>query len=421
LRRRWTTIEKSGRNRVWDGRKDKTINQGVFYMVEVARGGLSGARDIYLERTRRAKELQREGKKVIGYLCIYPVIEMLTALDLVPYRMFADMKEPITKADTYLPTVVCPFLRSLLDLGLKGRFEFLDGVVMAHTCDVGAQMPGLWNSFVGAPYSHFIDTPHTIHEAAQEQEKGELQDFKKSLEAFAGQELTQDKLRKAIADHNEQRALVRELYELRKPDPPLISGTEILQVLIAGMSLPVKEGSQLFREVIDEIRERKEGPPKKSARLLVWGSIIHETPLIEMIESLDANVVMDDTCVGSRAYFKDVEMTEDPLDGLAYHYLVELKCPRTFRETVVGETTKDYYADLENRFGYLLQYARDWNVDGVIMQSVRYCDSHGYEVPGLKDYLTRAGFPSLYLEHDNTEGALAQLRTRVQGFLEVIG
>ena len=55
------------------------------------------------------------------------------------------------------------------------------------------------------------------------------------------------------------------------------------------------------------------------------------------------------------------------------------------------------------------------------MQSVRYCDSHGYEVPAVRDYLTRAGLPSIYLEHDNTEGALAQLRTRVQGFLEVIG
>ncbi|MFC2069630.1 2-hydroxyacyl-CoA dehydratase subunit D [Chloroflexota bacterium] len=390
-------------------------------MLDTASKGLSGVRNIYLERTRRVLGLQKEGKKVIGYLCIYPVIEMLTAFNIVPYRIFGDMKEPITKADTYLPTIVCPFLRSLLDLGLKGRYEFLDGVIMAHICDVGAQMQGLWNSFVGTPYSYFIDTPHTTHEASQQREKDEIRDFIKSLEILTGKAISQEKLKEAIVEHNEQRALVRELYELRKPDSPLISGTEVLQVLVAGMSLPVNEGSRLFREVIDEVKGRKDGPQKKKARLLIWGPVIHETPLIEMIESLDADVVMDDTCVGSRAYFDDVKLTDDPLDGLAYHYLVELKCPRTFRETTVGEMRKDYKADLENRYGYLGKFAKDWNVDGVILQSVRFCDSHGYEVPAVKDYLTSIGLPSIYLEHDNTEGALAQLRTRVQGFLEIIG
>ncbi|MBA7698209.1 hypothetical protein ES703_106885 [subsurface metagenome] len=113
--------------------------------------------------------------------------------------------------------------------------------------------------------------------------------------------------------------------------------------------------------------------------------------------------------------------TEDPLDGLAYRYLVELKCPRTFREAIFGETKKTHIADLESRFDYLRSYAKEWNVKGVVLQSLRYCDIHGYEVPGLKDYLDNIGLPSIYLEHDYSEAALAPLRTRVQAFLEVIG
>ena len=356
----------------------------------------------------------------MGYLCIYPVLEMMTALDLIPYRIFGDMRETITKADAYMPTVVCPFLRSCLDLGLKGKYDFLDGVVMAHICDVGAGLAGIWNMTVKTPYSHFIDTPHTIHETAQEQQKGLLKDFQKSLESFTGKELSPGRLKEAIEAHNQQRALVRELYDLKKLDPPLISGTETIQVMVALMSLPVEEGSNLLREVIDEVKEHKDGPPKKSARLLLWGPVIHETPLIEMIESLDADIVMDDTCVGSRAFFADVKLTDDPLDGLAYHYLVELMCPRTFRESLYGETVKDHLTDLKSRFSYLGDYAKEWSVDGVILQSLRYCDSHGYEVPAVKDYLSHIGLPSIYLEHDYTEGVLAPLRTRVQGFLEVI-
>ena len=383
--------------------------------------GLTRAREIYQDRPRRAKELQAEGEKVIGYLCIYPVLEMMTALDLIPYRLFGDPREPVTKADTYLPTVVCPFLRSVLDLGLKGKYGFLEGAVMAHICDVGERLANIWTTTVQPPYAYFLDTPHTIHETAQKVQKEWLKDFQKSLESYTGRKLHPGRLKEAIAAHNQQRALVRELYELRKPDPPLISGVEIIQVMVAAMSLPVAEGSQLLTEAINETRERRDGPPKKAARLLVWGSIIHDAALIEMMESLDANVVMDDTCVGSRAYFSDVKITDDPLDGLAEHYLVDIKCPRTFRQNTVDTTKKDYMSDLGSRYGYLGDYVKQWQVNGVILQSVKYCDTHGYEVPGVKDYLNHIGLPSVYLEHTYSSGTLAPLATRVQGFLEVIG
>jgi benzoyl-CoA reductase/2-hydroxyglutaryl-CoA dehydratase subunit BcrC/BadD/HgdB len=383
--------------------------------------GLSRAKEIYQDRTSRVKELKAEGKKIIGYLDIFPVLEMLTALDLVPYRILGDMSEPITKADTCLPTVVCPFLRSVMDLGLKGKYDFLDGVVMAHGCEVAEKTAHIWRIYLDTPYAYFIDTPHTTHAAAQKQHKELLKDFKKTLESFTGKELSVERLRKAVEVHNEQRALVRELYELRKPDPPLISGTETLQVMVALASLPVTEGSELLRQVINEVKRRRDGPAKKAARLLVLGSIIDNTALIDLMESIGANVVMDDTSLGSRAYFAPVELTEDPLDGLAYRYLVELKSPRTFRETVLSETNKkDYMTDLENRFGYLKNYAGEWKVNGVILEALRYCDIHGYEVPGLKDYLGSIGLPSIYLEHDYSQSALAQLRTRVQAFLEVI-
>jgi benzoyl-CoA reductase/2-hydroxyglutaryl-CoA dehydratase subunit BcrC/BadD/HgdB len=83
-------------------------------------------------------------------------------------------------------------------------------------------------------------------------------------------------------------------------------------------------------------------------------------------------------------------------------------------------TNKGYKANLEDRFSYLGNYAKDWQTNGAILQAMRYCDSHAYEVPALKDYLDSIGLPSIYLELDYSEAVLAPLRTRVQGFLEVI-
>ena len=390
-------------------------------MVKATGTGLIKAKEIYQNRKQRARELKAEGKTIIGYLCIYPVLEMLTALDLVPYRIFGDMGETITSADDYLPTIVCPFLRSVLDLGIKGKYDFLDGVVMAHICDVGARVSHIWDVAVKTPYSHFIDVPHTDRGTSCERLKDLLQDFRKTLETFTGQELTSEKLNEAIELHNRQRELVRELYELKKPDPPLISGVETLQVMMAINSIPVEEGNRLLQEVINEVKERDKSVPQKLARLLLWGPVIDDTVFIEMIESLDANAVMDDTCVGSRAFFDDVPVTHDPLDGLAHHYLEDIKCPRTFRESNKDGVHRGYQADLEARFGYIGKYIKDWNVNGVVLQVPRYCDSHGYEVPQIKDYLKKIGLPNIYLEHDHNKAALAPLKTRVQGLTEIIG
>ncbi|MFC1913036.1 2-hydroxyacyl-CoA dehydratase subunit D [Chloroflexota bacterium] len=387
-------------------------------MIEVAKKGLSRVSELYRDRTQRSKELKAEGKQVIGYFCLYPILEMMTALDIVPYRIFGSMQEPITKADACLPTIVCPFVRSALDLGLKGKYDLLDGVVMCHSCEVAEKSAHIWRTSLDPAYFHFIDVPHTVHRAAQEQFKEQLKSFQKTLESLTGKELPPERFKEGIKVHNQQRALVRDLYDLMKPDPPLISGTETIQVMIVLTGLPVVEGSELLRQVIGEVKERQTEPERKSARLLVWGSIIDDIALIDMIENAGAHVVIDDTCVGSRAYFDDVALTDDPLDGLAHRYLVDTKCPRTFR--AVGETKKDHMTDLESRFGYLKDYARQWHVDGVILQSLRYCDIHGYEVPGLKDYLDHIGLPSIYLEWDYSKATLAPLRTRVEAFLEVI-
>ncbi len=381
--------------------------------------GFAKAAAIYEDRTQRVLELQEEGKEIFGYLCIYPVTEILTAFGIVPFRLFGDISEPITKANNYLPTVVCPFLRSYLDLGIKGRYAFIDGLVTSHICDVGSVLPDIWNHAVPTRYTYHIDTPHTLRGSAQAYHRQLLDGFVASLEEHTGQKLDMAKLRDAVARHNRQRALVRELYDLRKPDPPLVSGAETIKIVKAVQSLPVDEANTLLEQVIAEAGSRKDGPKPKGHRLMIWGSILDNTSLVEMIEGLDANVVIDDTCVGSRPFFDDVKLTDNPLDGLADHYLKHIKCPRTFLAEYDAKQ-KDYREDLAGRYGYLGDYARGWRADGVIIEALRYCDTHGYEVPAIKDYFESIGLPSIYLEHDYTLGTIAQLKTRVQGFLEII-
>jgi benzoyl-CoA reductase/2-hydroxyglutaryl-CoA dehydratase subunit BcrC/BadD/HgdB len=310
---------------------------------------------------------------------------------------------------------MCLFYRSLLDTALKGRYDYLDAFVGAHACDGAERISYIWRSYLKSPCSFYLDVPHTDHAAALEFFKKQLAYFVRTLEDGSGIKATPERIKEAVFLYNRQKALVRQLYSLRKTDPPLISGTEFLQVMIAIMYLPVDEGNLLLGEVLAEIEERIEKPGKKKGRVLIWGSLFDHIALTKLIEECDLHIVMDDTAIGSRSFWVDIEQTADPLDGIADRYLNKVVCPRTFRDTKPNRRE-----ELDSRFGYLKKMIKEWRVNGVYLNIIRNCDIHGYEVPELREYLEEEGLPVLVIEQDYSTAALAPLRTRFQAFAESI-
>ncbi|MDY6881322.1 MAG: 2-hydroxyacyl-CoA dehydratase family protein [Desulfatiglans sp.] len=376
--------------------------------------GLAGVEELYQNKGQRAKELAQEGRKVIGYFCCYVPLELFTALDIVPYRIHGGTTEPITEADAYLETIMCPFIRSAFDLALKNRYDFLDGLVIPHTCDTVERLYDIWTYYREPVYSHFINVPHMLHASSFEFFKKELETYRKSLEDFAGKKVSDEALTEAVKLHNENRALVRELYSFGKPDPPLAFRSEILKTMIVGLGLPVEDFNDLLRSVIQEIKDRNEGPEKKAARVLIYGSVVDEVGFVQLVEESGANVVMDDLSTGSRAFWEDVEVTPDPLDGISNRYLDKIHCPRTYRPQ--GETPEQ---DLENRFGHIYRFVKDFNANAVVLYVIRFCDTYELDAPDFIDYMDSKDVPVLYLEDEYSATTLGQLKTRVQAFLEM--
>jgi len=387
-------------------------------MVKVhrAESPLARAKGLSEKRDLRARELKREGRKVLGYFCCYLPLEILTAASVVPYRIMGSIKEPTTVADTYLDPALCPFIKSSFDLAMKREFDFFDGWMTPDSCDNLRIISNIWRYNLPS-YSFQLRVPNLFDESCTRFFREELALLKEDLEEFAQTEITDEKLHRAIDLHNQQRALLRALYQLRRPEPPLLAGSEVVEVLRAVMSLPVEEANQMLREIIDESKERK-NRPKGGIRLLVHGPEIDDPALFRLVEELGANVVVDDSCIGTRYFWHDVEKTINPLDGLATRYLSKIYCPRTIRGK--GEGWASYKEDLEERFGHIKSMAHDFSVAGVILYIMRQCDLHQYDVPELRDYLTEEGLPVLLLENDYTMGTIGALRTRIEAFLEMI-
>jgi len=325
------------------------------------------------------------------------------------------MTEPHVHTDSFLETIACPFTRSCLDIALKGSYDFLDGYVVPHACDNIVNLYNIWTYNIKHAYAHFVNVPHTQSKASLEFFEAELRTFKTSLERFSGHEITTEKLIQSIQLHNEQRALVQQLYHLRKHDPPLLSGSEITDVMRAIMSIPVTEANELLKILIEEVPARHDGPQKKPARLMLSGTGNEDTSFIKIVEESGANIVIDDLCFGSRPYWYEVDIKDNPLASIARSYLDKINCPRTYRES-----PGNHQADLENRFGYLYKFAKDFNINGVILYITRYCDTHAFDAPDIKEYLQGKGLPVFEIEGDYPLGSTAGLKTRIQAFLEMV-
>lgn len=371
--------------------------------------------ELYNQRGKRARELHDAGEKIIGYFCCFVPDEIITAFGLVPYRIQGSQCDPIDQADAFLEPMACPFARSCFNLALKGEYDFLDGFVAPHSCDTIEKMYPIWRHNKPSPFNHMINVPHMMGPSSTEFYKKELGYFIKRLEQWSGRKLEPAKLKEAVVLYNKRRALLRELYELRKSDPPSVSGTEITKVLVAGMGIPAAEHIELVQAFTGEIKQRPQSQGPKLPRIFIWGNEIDDITFIQLVEECGSRVVMDDLCTGARFFWEDAPVTPDPLDGLADRYL-QTHCPRS---NVPQTLTRE--KDLENRYGYIGRAVRDWKVNGAIFYIVRYCDTCELEGPDLREYLNGLKIPVLMIEDDYSTSTIGQLRTRVQAFLEMIG
>jgi benzoyl-CoA reductase/2-hydroxyglutaryl-CoA dehydratase subunit BcrC/BadD/HgdB len=74
----------------------------------------------------------------------------------------------------------------------------------------------------------------------------------------------------------------------------------------------------------------------------------------------------------------------------------------------------------DERFNRILDLTRDFRVDGVISQIIRYCVPYAHDLPLLTERLKANGIPTLALDVEYGTSGSGQIRTRVQAFLEML-
>ncbi|MDY6931881.1 MAG: 2-hydroxyacyl-CoA dehydratase family protein [Halobacteriota archaeon] len=361
-------------------------------------------------RIDQIKEERESGKKVLGFLCTYVPEEMIDAAGMTPYRIFKGGKSPpVTTANAYYQRNMCPFPRACLGNALAGEYDFLDGVVSSHTCDGIRRLPDLWKRYAGGPpFFYQFDLPKTYTtDNAFKYFKKDLIRFKAALEGISEEKITEEKLAKSIEKYNRTRILLKRFYSLRKGPNPPISGVEALEVVKASMVVEKESFNKKLSELCDELAiERAE--PDGDVRILVSGSILADgdDKVVGLIESSGGRVVTDDLCTGSRYFWDMIEDSEDPMDAICDRYLRKVPCSRM--------------KPSENRLKHVIDLASEYQVDGVVYNLLKFCETFQYDYPIFKNEIEKMGIPILRLESDYTDTDVGQLRTRIEAFTEMI-
>ena len=360
-----------------------------------------------------AKEARESGKKVLGYRCVYVPEEILDAAGIMPYPVFGT-PEAVTLADSYFQPNICEFIRNIFDLALKGGLDFLDGLVLCNTCDAVRKLYDHWKAYVKTPFCYLINNPQTqFTDLGYEYQYQELKQFRKAIEDFVGTAISDDALQRSIRLYNETRALLRKVYDVRKKDPPLLSGEEALEVVMGSMYLPRERANELLRQLVSELMERDEPLVPPGPRIMITGSIIDHPALIQLVEESGGMVVADDLCSSMRYFWYSVNEDTAPIDGdtgplaaLARHTMEKPVCACMH--------------PAEARLNYMMELVKEYNVDGVIYFNLKYCDPFLYEGALFKKELESRGISAMALDVEHTPSGIGQLKTRVQAFLEMM-
>lgn len=359
------------------------------------------------DRHQYAREWKaRTGGKVLGIFCTYVPEDIIYAAgDILPVRILGGL-QPQDVSESHIAGLYCPFCRDCLAQGLMGKYDYVDGIMIAKSCLHMAQAFHSWSLHIPVTFSHFMGVPALVGSPhATEYLADEMQDFRQNLEKWIGRSITDKDLDKGIEIVNTTRRLLRQIYELRKSQPPLISGAEATALVLAAQLTDKRELNPLLAKLQQELPERKDGP-KPGARIMVIGSENHDLELLKLIESRGANIVIEEQCTGSRYFWNEVVPQEDRLRAIAQRFIDRPRCP-------LKDVTE------RKRLEHVSSLVKEFNAQGVLLVHQKFCAPHEYDIPRINEMLRKDGIPTYILEMDTTvhRGSVA---TRTEAFLEML-
>ena len=321
------------------------------------------------------EKAKADGKLAIGYTCFHIPEVLLNVGNCFSVRLRAPRTGSIDIATYYMSNYTCEYARALVERGIEGGYNFLDGLAGVDACS-------MMNRF----YEHFellkmnekpnffvthTDMPYKVVDYSvrhyTKQMRIRLLDI---MEKNYGVDTSDKAIRKAVKEHNEICRIISEIGQMRKAENPVITGYEFHVLNLVTYTCPKYLILPYLRETLEELKHREpDEKPAFRARVAVVGSEIDDPSLTKLIEDCGALVVSDRYCFGSTPGREVIELNDDEpaLDQICRHYMEVSECARYISDEKVAQRRQT--AD---------RLAREYNADGIIYEQMKFCDYWGF-------------------------------------------
>ena len=344
------------------------------------------------------------GGTVAGHFQVYFSEEIAHAAGMLPFKVRGGPVEAM-QADSRFGSYLCSIVKTSLELALSKRVV-LDLFVTHPICDAARNLAAVWGR--NFPYPcEILYLPQNANSAhAAEYLRGEYDRLRRTVERVAGRAVSDDDLRRSIAVFNENRALLRDLYALKREAPHQVRADEAYVLVAVGGLIPREEHNALLHAVLPLLRTRNAKRLDK-VRVVFEGGFCEQPPL-DLLRAIgrSCDLVDDDLLIGLRWILGDVPAGGDPLGALAHAYL---------EHSSYSPVQHDLRKPKEEM---LLQRIRAAGAQAAIVSAAKMCEPGLEEQVAYARALEHAGVPFFVSEFEENMTSFEQLEVQLETFVE---
>jgi len=365
---------------------------------------------------RELKEEKEKGVKIIGTVCNMVPEELIYAAGGIPIRLCSGHHSSVKPGEEFYPRDSCPLIKSFIGSTVAGNplFEMCDVIIVPTTCDGKKKIGELLNDYKPV---WTMELPHNKESIfSKKYWLSQNRILKKRLENLTKKKINRRKLQNAIKLLQMRQDVAKRLLNIQKSDMPVISGIDYYITIQSAFFDTAERWTRKTKELCEELesnlKSEKYIKSNTASRFLFTGApaIMPNLKIPLLIESLDANITVDETCSGSQYFYDPVVVEEwtvsQMMKAISERYLMPSVCP--------------CFVKSEDRIDKLLDMIKEYKIDGVIYHTLRLCVLFDIESKKIKDIMEEKNIPFIYLNTDYSKEDQEQLRTRIEAFNEIV-
>jgi benzoyl-CoA reductase/2-hydroxyglutaryl-CoA dehydratase subunit BcrC/BadD/HgdB len=335
---------------------------------------------------------------------VYPIHyprSLFRAFDILPVEVWGPPSVDVSQGSAHLQPYVCSIVRNGLSFLQSGGLDVANVLIVPHACDSLQGLGSILLDFISPKQPVLpIYLPRGRRESDLIYFARELRHLFQQLASITGHTPSDSDLLQSIYREEAADDLLGKLHQSRQFLP--LSDLDFYRIIRSREYLP----AEIFIGLARETLAGAENTTRTGTPLLLSGIVPEPMNVLAVISEMDGMVIADDfACCGRRLY--PAGISEDPFRRMAERILY-----------APPDSTRGN--PIQARYEHLLGLMERSGAKGIVFYGIKFCEPELFYLPELRRSLQEAKIPSITIEVDINDSLSYQIRTRLEGFLEMI-